>query len=111
MPPVWLCPDCKGVAYGWARGPCIHCGSERIVCSEPGGVLGYGPSEFRLLSFTEKAWAQIEAEAILAGKSTRELMAEREGAEVVLMREEPVDHGQLVLFKVRPEKSQTRRRD
>jgi hypothetical protein len=109
MPPIWLCPDCEGVAYGWARGPCIYCGSDRFVSTDPSGILDERPSEFRLIFFTEKAWAQLEAEAIIAGKSPPALVAEREGAEVVLSRKEPVDHGQLVLLKAEPEKSQAHR--
>ena len=107
MPPVWLCPDCEGVAYGWARGPCIHCGSERIVSTDPAGVLDDRPTEFRLLFFPEKKWAQLEAEAIIAGKSPRELVAQREKAEVVLIRDEPVDRGHLVLLKVASQESDT----
>lgn len=109
MPPVWLCPDCHGVAYGWATGPCIHCGSNRTVSSDPAGVLGYQESELRLRFFTQKAWAQLEAEAIIAGQSTRELIAEREKAEVVMMRREPVDNGQLVLLRPNAETSQSRK--
>lgn len=107
MPPIWLCPDCEGVAYGWARGPCIYCGSTRLVSTDPAGCLDDRPTEFRLLFFTEKAWARIEVESIVAGKSTIELIAEREQAAVVLMRHEPVDHGQLVLLRPRPEISQS----
>ena len=106
MPPIWLCPDCEGVAYGWARGPCIHCGSARPVSTDPAGCLDDRPTEYRLLFFSEKAWAQLEAESIVAGKSARELIAEREQAVVVLVRHEPVDHGELVLLRPRSEISQ-----
>lgn len=111
MPPIWLCPDCEGVAYGWARGPCIHCGSDRFVSTDPGAFREKSPSEFQLLFFTQKAWAQLEAEAIVSGKSARELVAEREEAEVVLIRDEPVDRGQLVLLRARSEQSKARRQD
>ncbi len=109
MPPVWLCPDCEGVAYGWARGPCIYCGSDRFVSTDPASVMDDRPQEFRLLHFTYTAWAQLEAEAIVAGKSPRELIAEREAAEVVLIRDEPSDKGQLVLLRADPENSRSRR--
>lgn len=109
MSPIWLCIECEGVAYGWARGPCIHCGSPRVVATEAIADANENAPDYRLVLLTNKKWAQLEAEAILAGQSPHELIAERERMEVVLTRNEPVRHGQLILLKTGPEKTQARR--
>jgi hypothetical protein len=57
------------------------------------------PSNYRLLFFSNREWSRLEAVATLAGRSLDELLAEREGMEVVLIREESVGHGRLVLLK------------
>ncbi len=65
------------------------------------------PSQYRVLFFTAKEWVQLEAEAILTGQSPREFLAAREDDEIVLVREEPVGHGQLVLLKSDSEETET----
>lgn len=111
MPPIWLCPDCRNVAYGWARGPCIHCGSRRVVSTDPSVQLDENSLIHQLLYLSDKEWAQLEAEAVLAGLSTRALLAEREQREVVLIRDEPVRHGRLVLLKAISGKTEVRQYD
>lgn len=97
--PIWLCTECEGVAYGWARGPCIHCGSPRIVGTDVIRTPNEFAPHYRLVHFTAKQWAQFAAEVVVAGRPPQEMVAEREGVEVVLMREEPVANGQLFLLK------------
>ncbi len=99
MPPIKFCLDCEGIAYGWARGACIHCGSPRVVATGCAASSKEQPSNYRLLFFSNREWTRLEAVATLAGRSLDELLAEREGMEVVLIREESVGHGRLVLLK------------
>lgn len=112
MPAVWFCLDCEGVAYGWAQGPCIYCGSSQVISTHPNE---HPPSEsmsnYRLILIRDREWAQLEAEAIISGRSSRELLAEREQMEVVLIRDEPVEHGQLVLFKTSPKNTKVNQQE
>lgn len=111
MPPIWFCLDCEGVAYGWAQGPCIHCGSSRLVSTRPIPPSTEHTSDYRLLLFTSKARARLEAEAILAGLTPSDLLTEQEEGEIVLIREEPVGDGLLVLVKTDPTKAQSHQAD
>lgn len=112
MPPIWLCVECEGVAYGWARGgPCIYCGDPRVVATDGISEPSRAAPDYRLLCFTDRQWAQLEAESILAGQSPRDRIAEREGMEVVLIREEPVQHGQLVLLKTDSQRAEAGRQE
>ena len=100
MPPIWLCLDCEGVAYGWARGyPCIYCGSSRLVGTDVVYYPDENPTDYRLVFLPPKQWAQLEAEALLADKTCSELLSEREQAPVVLICDERVQGGKLVLFR------------
>lgn len=100
MPPIWFCLDCKGIAYGWASGrPCIYCGSSHVVTTYPTSDSEESVPDYHLLSLSKRQWLELEAEAILAGKSPHEQLAEREQAEVILIRDEPVEHGKLTLLK------------
>ena len=101
MPPMWFCLDCEGVAYGWAPGgDCIYCGGPNVVGTDEATYKREPPTDSRLLFIPPRQWAELEAEAILADKSIRDLLAEREGAPVVRIRDEPVQHGKLVLLRI-----------
>jgi hypothetical protein len=102
MPPIWFCLDCEGIAYGWARGACIHCGSPRVVATDCLAESEGSAPKYRLLFLSNREWTHLEAVAILAGRSPRDLLAEREQMEVVLIREEAGGHGCLVLLKTAP---------
>ncbi len=101
MPPMWFCLDCEGVAYGWAPGgDCIYCGGPNVVGTDGATYKREPPTDSRLLFIPPRRWTELEAEAILADKSIRDLLAEREGAPVVRIRDEPVQHGKLVLLRI-----------
>lgn len=101
MPPIWFCLDCEGVAYGWAPGgDCIYCDGPNVVGTDEATYKGEPPTDLRLVFVPPWRWAELEAEAALADRSIRDLLAELEGAPVVRIRDEPVQHGKLVLLRV-----------
>ncbi len=100
MPPIQLCLDCEGVAYGWARGHhCIYCGGARVVATDDVYRPDENPTDYRLVFLSPKHWAQLEVAAILAHRTPGELLSEREHAPIILIRAEPVQDGKLVLLQ------------
>lgn len=100
MPPIWLCLDCEGVAYGWAKGhPCIYCGGPHLVGTDEVYRPEVNLTGYRLVFLHPRQWAQVEVAAILAHQSTRELLSKREQAPIILIRDEPVQDGKLVLLR------------
>lgn len=99
LAPIWLCLDCEGVAYGWARAQsCIYCGEHRVIGTDDVYSPDENPTRYRLLFFHPRQWAQVEAAATRAHQTPRELLSEREAAPVILICDEPVQDGKLVLF-------------
>lgn len=106
MPPIWFCLDCERVAYGWAPGgSCIYCDGPNVVGTEGATYKGEPPTDYRLVFLPRSQWTQLEAEAILKDTSVRELLVEREGAPVERIRDEPVQHGKLVLLRTSSERA------
>ena len=103
LAPIWLCLDCEGVAYGWARShSCIYCGKSRVVGTDATYRPDENPTDYRLLFLHPKQWAQVEATAILVHQTPRELLSEREQAPIILIRDEPVQNGKLILLPKPP---------
>ena len=103
MAPIWLCLDCEGVAYGWARtGSCIYCGESRVVGTDDGYRPDENPTDYRLLFLHPRQWAKVEAAATLAHKTPREFLSKREEASVIFICDEPVQNGKLILLPKLP---------
>ena len=103
MAPIWLCLDCEGVAYGWARShSCIYCGKSRVVGTDDAYRPDENPADYRLLLFHPREWAQVEAAAIRADQTPQELLSECEQAPIILIRDEPVQGGKLILLPKLP---------
>ncbi len=101
MPPIWFCLECERVAYGWAMSEsCIYCESPRVRATDEVYFREPRPTDYRLLFVPPKQWAELEAESARADKSPRELIAERENAPVERIRDEPVQHGKLILLRI-----------
>lgn len=101
MPPIWFCLDCERVAYGWAPGgDCIYCGGPNVVGTDEATYKREPPTNSRLLFIPPRQWSELKGKALRANKSISDLLAEQEGAAVDRIRDEPVQHGKLVLLRV-----------
>ena len=96
MVPIWICLDCENISFGWAQGDCIYCGSSRVIGTDnnAGGLPGY-----RLLYLAPREWRALTEEAQQKKVTPRGLIAAREQAQPLLIRQLANNQGHLVLLK------------